>query len=314
MKVFFWFFIIISGAALGEESEPSFGEPRLERNALRIVNDVHATVSNNLISVSNYIDNFFAAKRMEEEGSKSKVVLSYLTAHDDFRGSTNEYILKVRLHFPKTEERLRLVVDSNEEEDSVAGTDTPNQAVTENRVGELMAALQYIFVRSKIWQVSANSGLRFSVPLDPFAKLRIRRLFFVDGLTLRLTESVFWFNSDGWGETTSFDVERKLNQKYFFRSSSRVTAIRDTHERSFTQSFSVFQDVGDKKIMVYTLGTNADLKLPAVVTQYYINLHFRHNFYKKWAFYELIPGITMERENSFNASPGFLVRFDVVFG
>ena len=297
-----------------EPTAESAIEPKIEEKALGIVDGVHGSVSGQLIFISNYLDNFFSSERMDEESSRSKVVLSYLTGYDHYLGSSNEYVLRAQLHFPKTERRLRLVIDSSEDEVGASEAGEPVQPEQEGKINDLKAALQYIFVKSKYWQVSTNTGIRFSVPLDPFAKLRIRRLFFVDGLTLRLTQSVFWFTSDGWGETTSFDVERKLNDKYFFRSTSQVSAVRDTGAKTFSQSFSLFQDVGERKIMVYTLGMSADLNSPAIVTRYYVNAHFRHNFYKKWAFYELVPGISLDRGNSFNASPGFVIRFDIVFG
>ena len=297
-----------------KESSLEEQEIGLDQKALEMVDEVHDSLSYRLVSASNYIDNFFSDKRMEEEGSKSKIVLSYFSGYDDFSGASNAYSLRAQLHFPKTQRRLRLVIEGDEEENIESVADKPVQAESVNKFEDLKAALQYIFVRSEYWQISANTGIRFTVPLDPFAKLRIRRLFFVDSLTLRLTQSVFVFKSDGWGETSTFDIEKKLNENYFFRKTSKVTAIRDTGERSFAQTWSVFQDIGEKKILVYTLGWNVDLTSPPRGILYYLNTRFRHNFYKKWAFYELIPMLSFDRANSFDMSPGFFVKLDIVFG
>lgn len=279
-----------------------------------MVDGVHNTLSDHLILISNYVDNFFADKRMEEEGSNSKMVLSYLTSYDQFRGAKNEYTLKARIHLPKTEKRLRLIIDSNVDDESVADANTKNLAVSETRFNELRTALQYILLHSKLWQVSAHTGIRFSIPLNPYAKLRVRRLYFVNSFKLRLIQSVYWYKTEGWGETTSFDIEKSLSKRYFFRSNSQAVAIRDTGQFTFAQTFSIFQDLGKKKIMVYSVGSNADLTLPAVTKTYYFNAKLRHNFYKKWAFYEAVPGVTWERENNFDASAGFLFRLDIVFG
>ena len=289
-------------------------EKPLDEQALEVVDGVHQSLSGQLISASNYLDNFFSDKRMEDEGSKSKVVFSYLAGYDDFRGVSSIYSVTAQLHFPKTQRRLRLVIDGSEDETSEANVDSSEEAGSENRFEELKAALQYVFVKSKFWQISARTGLRFTVPVDPFAKLRVRRLFFVEGLTLRLTQSVFLYKSDGWGETSAFDIEKRLDDTYFFRSSSRLTAIRDTGERSFLQTWSIFQDIGEKKILVYSLGGSADLNSPPSTLLYYLKARFRHNFYKKWAFYELIPILSFDRGNSFEASPGFFIKLDVVFG
>lgn len=303
-----------SSALFASESSANFPVQSFDQKALTMVDGVRDTLSNQLIFISNYVDNFFADERMEDEGSKSKVVLSYILAHDDFRGSSREFFLKARLHFPQTEERLRLIIDSSDEDETDVTETTAAASATENTLYDLKAALQYIFLSSKLWQVSANSGVRFSVPLDPFVRLRVRRLFFVDKIKLRFVQSVFWFQSEGWGETTAFDIEKSISEELFFRSSSQVTGYADTNVLVFSQSFSLFQDIGKKKLMVYSLGMNADLNLPAITTRYYINARYRHNFYKNWAFYELVPSINFERENEFNASPGILLRMDIVFG
>ena len=308
------YLFLVSELLVAGEQKVSSKELAFDEKALAMVDGVHDSLSDHLILISNYIDNFFADERMEEEDSSSKVVLSYLTSNDQYRGAKNEYTLKARIHLPKTEKRLRLIIDSNVDDESFADANTKNLAASETRFNELRTALQYILLSSKLWQVSTHSGVRFSIPLNPYAKLRIRRLFFVKTFKLRLIQSLYWYKTEGWGETTSFDIEKSLSKKYFFRSNSQAVAIRDTGQFSFAQTFSIFQDIGKKKIMVYSVGSNADLNLPAVTTSNFINAKFRHNFYKKWAFYEAVPSITWERENNFNASAGFLFRLDIVFG
>lgn len=302
--------LVIGSEVKGEENS-------VRNKALVVVDDIHGSMSENLIFAANYIDNFFSNERMDEEGSKSKIVLSYLSGHDRFLGSSTEYVIRARLHLPKTEGRLRLVLDSTDESDTEAtdlNVSNLEQNETVNRFNELKAALQYVLLSSKLWQVSMNSGMRFSVPPNPFVKFRVRRLFFVDKLKIRFVESLFWYKLTGWGEYTSIDVERNVWDKFFFRSSSRVTAINDTDELSFRQSFSLFQDIGQKKLLTYTIGANADLISPTTMSTYYINTRYRHNFYKNWAFYEVVPSLFFDRVNGFTISPGILFRLDLVLG
>lgn len=308
--------ILIPGLLFSQEKLPEESQ-LLGKSTLTMVNGVHSSLSDRLISASNYLDNFFADERMDDEGSRSKVVVSYLTAYDYFLGLSHEYVIRARLHLPRTEHKLRLIIDSSEDEVSTnEGDDAliPKKSQVEDRLQELRAALQYVMLSSKLWQISANSGVRFTVPPDPFGRLRIRRLFFVDKLKLRFVQSFFWYRSQGVGETTSFDIEKSLSDKLFFRSNSRVTALRDSDELSFRQSFSMFQDIGKKKILVYSVGAIADLNQPATTNSYYLNAQYRHNFYEKWAFYEIVPSLFFDRVNRFIASPGILLRLDIVFG
>jgi len=277
-----------------------------------IANGIHESLSDNLIYFSNLIDNFFVEERMDDEGSDSRVILSFLTSIDDLQTIHSEYSFKVRLHLPKTQNKLRLVVESSidfdQDPDEINITDDSKDA-------EYSTALQFVFSESKLWQFSSSAGMLFSTPLNPFLRMRLRRLFFVGEWETRITQTFFWFEVEGVGETTSLDFERKINEAFFFRVSSKATIVEEEPGVvSGNQNFSLFQRLSSTKGLVYSIGADGLLNAPAHVSRYYVNARFRRNFYKKWAFYEVVPGMEFYREDHFKESPFLLLKLDIVIG
>jgi len=284
----------------------------MEEVAEEIADDLHESLSDNIIYFSNLLDNFFVDERMDDEGSHSRVILGYLTSTDDLQTIHSQYLLKVRLHLPKTQNKLRLVVESSVDFDQ----DTDEVNITDDsKDAEYSTALQFVFTESKLWQFSSSAGMLFSTPLNPFLRMRLRRLFLLGEWESRITQTFFWFNAEGIGETTSLDFERKINDAFFFRVSSKATIVEEEPtEVSGNQNFSLFQRLSSKKGLVYSIGADGLLNPPPHVSRYYTNVRFRHNFYKKWAFYEVVPGVEFYREDHFNESPFLLLKLDIVIG
>ena len=282
--------------------------------ALDLLNDVHDTVSSKLIGLSDQIDNFFVSERMEAEGSNTQVLFSYFVSEDIHGNVEHDYLFKARLSLPKTEGRLRLVVESSldpvlDGEDSSTGG-----SVNDERNSDFTTALQLIFTKSKYWQVSSKTGIRFVVPPDPFTQLRIRRLFFYDGWVTRAVETFFVSQSEGFGESTALELEHAITKDFYFRSHTELTVVEKVENPDFTQRFSIYQRLAPKLMLVYSAGTENEVRPNLHVIRNYINARFRHNFYKKWAFYEIVPELSYDRKNDFEVLPLILLKLDIVFG
>jgi len=280
--------------------------------ALDLVNGTHEVVSDSIIGVSDMIDNFFVEERMEEEGSSTRVHLSYFISEDIFGNLEHDYLFKARLSLPKTQNRLRLVVESTvnpeEDENLVAGS------TDEERNSSFSTSLQYIFKKSKYWQVSSQAGVRFVVPPDPFAKLRIRRLFTYDQWIIRFVETLFITAAEGFGESSVLEFEHPIAKKLHFRSRSDLTVSQEVEDIIFIKTFSVYQKLTERQYLVYSTGTDIKVENSFPLQRYYLNMRFRHNFYKKWAFYEVVPEINFKRENDFEMLPLIFFKIDIVFG
>jgi len=307
-------FIIVNYPLLACDAD--FEETEPESMLESVANGVHSTVSAEIISISNKIDNFFVEERMEEEGSKSRLIISSFQSADTDLNVKQQFQFKGRLNFPKTQNRLRLVVESSIERDQLVEGEqvTGDTTAGTSQVEDYSTALQFIFTQSDKWQFSNKVGVRFRVPVDPFVRFRLRRSFFQNSWQFRIVETVAWYQSEGWGSTTNFDLERPVNQKLFFRESSRFNILNNDRDLLYDQSFSLFHTIRNKKIIVYSIGMNSQITDPIEVSKYFLNMKFRYNFFNKWAFFDIVPELAMEKEYDFKLLPRLSLQLDIVFG
>jgi len=290
------------------------GEPEIGDIALDLMDEVHGVLSSNLLSISDQIDSFFVDDRMEEEGSNTQVIFSYYISEDIYGNFDHDYLFKARLSLPKTQDRLRLVVESTVNPNQESEGNQLGGSVSEERDSDFTTALQLIFKKTKYWQVSSKTGVRFAVPPDPFSQLRIRRLFFYDEWVTRLIETVFLSKSQGFGTSTALEVDHGLVKSLYFRSRSELTIAEEVEDVHFAQQFSIYQRITDRKMWVYSVGSDAVVEQNPYITRNYMNVRFRHNVYKKWVFYEVVPELSFERENDFDMLPIMFFKIDIVFG
>ena len=50
------------------------------------------------------------------------------------------------------------------------------------------------------------------------------------------------------------------------------------------------------------------------VANYLLQITYRQNLYAKWLFMNLTPFVNFPREQNFHRTPGFILRFDMIFG
>ena len=282
--------------------------------ALDLVDGFHESVSGEVINISDQIDNFFVDERMEVEGSNTQVLYSYFVSKDIYGNVEHDYLFKARLSFPKTEGRLRLVVESTFDASQYGEDNQTGGSVNEERNSDFTTAMQLIFTKTKYWQVSNKTGIRFTVPPDPFTQLRIRRLFFYDEWVARVVETFFVSQSQGFGESTGLEFDHTIIDGFFFRSRSELIVAEKVEYASFTHRFSIYQRLANKLMLVYSTGIESEIRQNLHLNRNYVNARFRHNFYKKWAFYEIVPELSYDRDNDFKVLPLILLKLDIVFG
>lgn len=307
-------FVVSVSIVLADETEETKAHSK-DPLFLSFADKLQESLSEQLISISDSIDNFFVNERMDYEGSRSRVVLSYFLRFNEFQAPRSEYLIRARLNFPKTQHKLKLVVESSVGLDNVAEDgEVSRDLINAQDDAQYSTALQFVFSETKNWQVTSSAGMRFATPLDPFLRLRFRRHFFNHDWIFRLVETFFWYEQEGFGEYTEFNAERKLSDIYYFRSSSKLSISEDAPDLNFTHRFTIIERITDRKAMAYSVGMESQLNQPAAISRYYTNIAFRHNFYKKWAFYEIIPELSFPRKSDYKLSPSILFVLDVVIG
>lgn len=275
-------------------------------------------LSEKITSFASNIDRFFGGDRHYQESNPSVIQLS--AARGDGYGTNRNFDLaaKINLRLPVTEGRLRLLVETDPEENAITGA-TPAQAKTVLPSNKAVAsksvavAVRVAAAEENVWYFNTDAGIQFPIPPKPFVRTRGSYSAPMGDWRLKAAESVYWFNSLGAGETTQLDLERILSNSVLFRSTTNATYLNDKKNFDLRQDLSFYHTLNDRTALLYQASAIGVSKPQLQVTDYVALLSYRYRLHKEWLFFETIPQLHFPREKSFKASPALNIRLEILF-
>ncbi len=272
------------------------------------------TASQQVTRFANWIDNYFADDRIYDEKQGSYLKLNILQTYFENDDPLYDAQIRAKLDIPKTQKRLQLFILSNDEIENDAQKTSINEAIEKQ---EQLVGLQFFNPDSKLWKITTIAGVRLHSGLDPFARLRFRRLIEKKIWSFRITQSFFWFESDGAGERTRLDMDRRLTKKLLFRSTTQATWTNINHYFDTGQDLIIFQNISKHKSLAYQLGARGiiDSRVDPQVyaTDYFLSIRYRQQIHRGWMFLDVIPSISHPRENDYKPVRSITLKLEIVF-
>ena len=275
-------------------------------------------LSEKITNFASNIDRFFGGDRHYQESNPSVIQLS--VARGDGYGTNRNFDLaaKLNLRLPVTEGRLRLLVETDPEENAITGV-TPAQTKTVLPSNKAVApksvavAVRVVAAEENVWNFNTDAGLQFPIPPKPFVRTRGSYSTPMGDWRLKAAESVYWFNRLGAGETTQLDLERILSNSVLFRSTTNATYLNDKKNFDLRQDLSFYHTLNDRTALLYQASAIGVSNPQFQVTDYVALLFYRYRLHKEWLFFEASPQLHFPREKSFKASPAFNIRLEILF-
>lgn len=285
----------------------------------------HEYLSQKFCEPAAWFDKFFSNERSDEELSAG----SFIRWRNEFylskkEGPTLRSQLSAKIELPKLSKRLHLLLFREDEDDTVSMlTDNPkstfnnnsSDAVNINQRKQLNLGLRYNFSKGFLSHFSLSGGIRAGTPLKPFVKGRYRYTKpFTEKSLARFTETVYWKNTDGFGETTRFDLEHQLTPASLLRWSNHVTISEQSRGADLGSEWSFLHQLNERQAISFNLGAFGYTQ-PSTFDNVVINSRFRHNFYRSWLFYEVEPAVSWPKDESGKRDPllSIILRFEVQF-
>jgi hypothetical protein len=272
--------------------------------------DNHQAISKRVVRFANWLDNFFGDSRIDDESQDSRLRLNLLEINEKGAEPRFEARVQGKLSLPNTQKRLKILFESDPS-DSASPDGTIIEAV-ENQQQSL--GLRYIQFTSDWLRAHTDVGVRFRNGLDPFTRFRLRGLFNLKPLQLRLTETLFWRASKGAGLSSRLDIERPFGNKHFFRSSSQAIWLDDIQTFELSQDFFLFHSINKHRGIIYQLGRASVSERSTQTSGYIASLRLRQQIHKDWLFFEINPKILYPEDEKFQARPSLTFKLEVIFG
>ena len=307
-----------------EGNENDYDNQSLIKKTTEIVDDTHHLLSEHISSVSDELDSFFGEERMDGDFNKSKIRFNFITTFDDEGNVNYETNLSASLVLPRTQKKMNLIVEDvkknlTDDDQSVTGGDQNQNNVTDTVTeSTLAAALQYVIFDSKNWAIDTRTGFIISAPLDPYARLRVRRFFYFENeWESRFTQLVRWSYLRDWEESTGLVFDKTINKKLLFRINNGISWQKKTQLFSFGHGYSLYHQLSSSKALVYFSNISGIHEPKIHSTGYEIGVGYRQMIYNNWIFLEISPKVVWSREEpneNFKRTNVRIVKIEFNFG
>jgi len=259
------------------------------------------------------IDSFFANEQVVYETSGSYVRLRLDSTFSEGGDISSNGDLKIRAHFPVTEKKLKLVLESDPDEKKTE-IDRRRDTLPENQDKSLFAGFQTQFGRTDKWRFKPSLGVKLHSPIEYLLRMKAFRNYQLsDKLSLNLSETLYWFNTTGYGADTNIDLDRILTENILFRSGTFFGYSEFNHYWDLGQTFTLTHILSERRAISYQAGVYGNSDPGIHATDYLLLVRYRQNIHSNYLFLEVAPQILYRKEYDFKAEHSLLLRLEMLF-
>ncbi|MFH7565794.1 hypothetical protein [Oceanimonas smirnovii] len=284
------------------------------------ITPMHDSVTDWLDNSARNIDNFFG-----EDDSLTIENGSYLRfsqefswhERDDFGSETK---LKLRLDLPTTEERLRILIESDPDEtQGTLAQQGANTARNNNNFDSdnFLIGLRRLSNRDKNerWRFDAGAGIKIKLPLDPYVRLTGERQWQLNDSpwVLDSWNRASWFHEEGYSARSRWDLGRPLSDIYHLRFITNVQWQEEVDTLEYSEGVELNQLLGSRSAIRYAAVAVGRSASDPELHDYYLLSHYRRNLHKEILFVDFIPELHFPREQDYDAEFGVTLRLELLF-
>jgi hypothetical protein len=284
-------------------------------------------LSDKFVDFASGIDSFFGNDRHFQETNKSVLQLDATQVSQQGGTPTIGLSFKAKFHLPNAQRRLRLLVESNPDRNlpgQTLGQQLQQQQAslfkevsTPDSYG---AALRFGNMEGSPLQISVDGGLKadngkefYTYSIHPFARSSASYIYPMNLVQLKLSESVFWFNSTGLGENTLLEVDHHISEKVLFRATSGATFLVNNQNYSYHQDFAIFDTIDNQKSLLYQITANGVSRPAAEITEYVALVLYRRLIHQDWVYLEINPQLHYPKIDNFKLNSELILRLEFMF-
>lgn len=225
--------------------------------------------------------------------------------------------LKSKLHLPVLQKRFKLIVSSTSESlfrEDLTGTDDnfdeiDQQGQTDNTFA---TAIGWTFKQTKELLLDLKVGLKFDLPLEPYAKTKLIRQFNLGyDWKLNLEQNFFTVINDETGSTTAFTFSKRLSTHRLI-SSRTYGFISDLEDFQWNHGYSYFQDIGSDRSYSISADISGITEPRFEHDAYRLGAHYRQKFFRPWLYFYLSPALVFPRTEDWEGQPQFRIGIDAI--
>jgi hypothetical protein len=250
---------------------------------------------------SAWLDSLFGNQLHYDEYRTTYGSVSAGSLWSEYDGFDPRLRFRVRLQLPQWNERVSAFAGRVGEEDYVSDTEGDFDALPTSQFGgvedeSVLLGLGYSSPSKTGNDFDAGVGVRVDVPLDPYAQTRYEVVrTFAEAYVFRARETVFWRNSEGFGSTTRFNIDRALSDRFLLRFNNVGKYTEETNGLEWVSEVSLFQSIGARTGLAWQTYITGVTDNEVPITRYGARLIMRRQLSIEWLFLEVRGGVGWPR-------------------
>ncbi|MCW4630136.1 MULTISPECIES: hypothetical protein [Marinomonas] len=229
--------------------------------------------------------------------------------------STGFFDFRTRLKLPNTQDRLRLIVES--EPDSLAPESLRGESSQQNTLidsalkSSVSAAVRYI---EDDIGLDVDAGIRVDFPLDPFLRLRLKQGEVVDQWEWWQKQEAFAYYSKGIGARYGIGLGYVVTPTLDLGTDFGITWLDKEGLFYARENFFVQHQLDDSNRLRYQVSFLQSGEHELEPDSVLYNLQYERLLYKDWLIGQVIPQITHEADEDYEGKLSLTLSLAILLG
>ena len=269
-------------------------------------------ISSLLVNLNYNLDTYFSDQTYNKDENKSSILAYYEVFKKESSPMKKLFDIKIKVHFPKLSKRLSITIEKERDEilETRINEATRNQATKQS---EYNASVDYKFEGVPFFETQLRTGFRFTLPLDPFAKLKFSKSYPNKIIDIHFEQMFIFYRQDYFQEYTALNFSKRLNENWAISQNNSVSWSDSDDDWYARNSLGLSQRINDRIGINYTIGANASFDPTYYYTSYDASIGYHQLLYKDWFFGNLSVGAEFLRSNNWEMTNFMVVRTEVLF-
>jgi hypothetical protein len=306
-----------------ESVKPGNACNEVSQEGRTVIERVRRSLTVTACSSSAWLDSLFGDEFHYDDYRATYGSVSTGALWSDYDGFDPRLRARVRLQLPQWDNRISAFAGRVGEDDYISDTEGEFSALPTRQFGNLedesvLVGLGYSKPERTGNDFDAGVGLRVDLPLDPYARARYEIVRpFAERYVFRGRQTVFWQNSEGFGATTRFNIDRALSETLLVRWSNLGKFTEETRGVEWYSQLTLFQSLGTRTGLAWQTQIEGATDNEVHLTRYGARVIMRRQINWDWLFLELRGGVSWPRRFVYEereASPEAGIAFEMQFG
>lgn len=305
---------IVSTNVHAEEEDsdlPEWAEERIE--------PFRESVGNWVDNTSRRIDGFFGSDDHMQVNNESYLRFGQEIDWMEGDGTRGDTTLRYRIDLPTSEDRLRLVIESDPEESQGTLEEQGSGRLANDQRDRRSSTLGLDWLESRDkrenWSNRIGAGVRLRLPLDPYVRFTSERLWQLGEGPWQLESNnrVSWFNNEGYSARTRWDIGRPLSESRHLRFITTVQWREEEDKLEYSEIAEINHRINRRSALRYSAIAIGESASNPRMTNYYLQTRYRRDLHKGILFADVIPELHFQRDVSYDPRWAMTLRLEMYF-